>query len=199
MLNIRESFREIRQYMNIAEVGEIARRYFIMNALDGALTVLGVIMGAYAAGLPEPNLIVSAGLGASLAMGISGAWGAYAAEDAERARSLKNLEKAMLTDLKKSIQYKASEFASLWVAFIDGVSPAMAAIIVIIPFFFSRIAIISPESAVIASITATITLLFILGAYLGKISKKNLVLQGFKMIAVGVVITIIFVLFRIMG
>jgi predicted membrane protein (TIGR00267 family) len=74
-----------------------------MNGFDGALTTLGVIMGAYIAGVLEIKLILSAGFGASLAMGISGATGAYMAEKAERVKSMKELEEAMFTTLNDTV------------------------------------------------------------------------------------------------
>lgn len=79
-----------RSYIKVAKAGAIARRYFVMNAFDGALTILGVIVGAFMAREADPRVIIGAGVGASLAMGISGAWGAYMAErlrDAEALRS----------------------------------------------------------------------------------------------------------------
>ena len=40
---------KIRRYIRISGVAPISRRYFIMNAFDGATTVLGIVIGAYAA------------------------------------------------------------------------------------------------------------------------------------------------------
>ena len=37
-----ESF---RRDLALFSVGEIARRYFVMNAFDGALTILGIVVG----------------------------------------------------------------------------------------------------------------------------------------------------------
>jgi len=43
----------IRDYSDITNVGPIVRRYFVIGAFDGALTILGVIIGAYAGGAGE--------------------------------------------------------------------------------------------------------------------------------------------------
>ena len=51
----------------------IARRYFIKNGFDGSMTVLGIIVGSWIVRVTEPEIIVTAGLGACLAMGVSGA------------------------------------------------------------------------------------------------------------------------------
>jgi len=58
-------------------------------------------------------------------------------EEAERAKKLNTLEKSMLTELKTSVVGKASRFASLWAGIIDGVSPALAAVACLVPFFLS--------------------------------------------------------------
>src|SRR2546427_537976 len=60
--------RRIREYDEITNVGPIIRRYFVIGAFDGALTVLGIIIGAYAVGASEAHkaLILSASIGAAL-------------------------------------------------------------------------------------------------------------------------------------
>lgn len=75
----------IRKYDNLADIGEIARRYFAMNAFDG------VLMGNLTAGVDKPQIVVSTGLATCIAMGISGLWGAYLTEAAERKRDLVEL------------------------------------------------------------------------------------------------------------
>src|SRR5207249_1710066 len=47
--------RRIREYDEITNVGPIIRRYFVIGAFDGALTVLGIIIGAYAVGASETH------------------------------------------------------------------------------------------------------------------------------------------------
>ncbi|MCJ2532983.1 MAG: hypothetical protein LN411_03550 [Candidatus Thermoplasmatota archaeon] len=47
MLNLRESFRNLKYLFGLTKSASIARRYFVIGAFDGALTVLGVIIGAY--------------------------------------------------------------------------------------------------------------------------------------------------------
>jgi len=58
-----------KRYHKISEAGDITRRYFVMNAFDGALTMLGVVIGAYVAGILEPIIIITAGIAGSIAMG----------------------------------------------------------------------------------------------------------------------------------
>jgi predicted membrane protein (TIGR00267 family) len=125
-----------KRYHSISGVGDISRRYFVMNAFDGALTMLGVIIGAYIAGILNPLPIISAAVAGSIAMGVSGMSGAYMTEKAERTKKMKELENAMLTDMKNGLHHKSHRFATFFAAIVDGVSPAIAAMFVVSPFFF---------------------------------------------------------------
>jgi len=176
-----------KRYHKISEVGDITRRYFVMNAFDGALTMLGVVIGAYVAGILEPITIITAGIAGSIAMGASGMSGAYMTERAERTKKLKELEKAMLTDMKNSLHDKAHRFASIFAAVIDGVSPAFAAMIVISPFFIVRLGFIEVEVAFYGCIILTLSLLSILGVYLAKISDESMIRYGIQMLLVGII------------
>ena len=181
----------IRKYAEITEVGEIARRYFVMNAFDGALTTLGFIIGFFIAGVEDPNVVIVAVLAGALAMGISGIWGAYLAESAERKRELKMLERHMMTDLSKSIMARASRFAVIFSALIDGLSPALASIVGILPFFFGVGGGVSFAVLFYISVGLNLGILFLLGIFLGHVSKENVLVMGLKVVLAGVVITII--------
>ncbi|MEM2936183.1 MAG: VIT1/CCC1 transporter family protein [Candidatus Bathyarchaeia archaeon] len=192
---LRGRLRKFRSYIEITGASEIARRYFVMNAFDGVLTILGIIIGAIVAKEVNPKIIVGAGLGASLAMGISGALGAYLTERAERRRNLKDLERHMLRNLEGSIIDKASLAASLWVALIDGLSPALVAVLSLIPFFMVLAFMISIEVGLIASIAINLFTLFILGIFLGRVSKGNMWVHGILMVGVGVLMALILLMF----
>lgn len=60
----------IRNYLKVSKVAPISRRYFVMNAFDGAATILGIVVGAYVADINTPFLVISSGLGATLAMSL---------------------------------------------------------------------------------------------------------------------------------
>lgn len=176
----------LRTYVRITGINQIARRYFVMNAFDGALTMLGIIMGAYAIGAIDPKVIIGAGLGGSLAMAISGVSGAYMTETAERLRELERLEKAMLKTLDNTVQARAIRFASVYVAVVDGTAPLIVSLIAIIPFVLSQIGIFEVVTAVIISVSVTLLILFVLGGFLGRISKRNVIISGLKMAVAGI-------------
>jgi len=96
--SLSEFLEELQTYNQIADIGEIARRYFAMNAFDGVLTTIGVLAGNYLAGVRDLSIPIRTGIATSIAMGISGLWGAYLTETAERQRELSKLQKISLID-----------------------------------------------------------------------------------------------------
>jgi hypothetical protein len=149
-------------YIQITEMGPIARRYFVKNGFDGSMTMLGIIVGAWVVNVTQPEIIVTAGLGACIAMGISGVSGAYMTERAERKRNLKSLETAMMTKLDDSVITDATTFFLL----LNG--------------------LIAVQSAYMSSLVVTLATLFMLGIYLGKIAKENALLYGIQTLIAGV-------------
>ena len=190
-------FDKFRIYFNISNVAPIARRCFVKNGFDGAMTALGVAIGAYISNASDPLWIISAGIGVSIAMGLSGFFGAYITEESERSITLKNLEKSMLKKLDKSVIGKAQRFATLWVALIDGMSPFIIAMISLIPFLLTSYGTIPFFHALYSSIGMTLVILFLLGVYLGRVSKKNILVSGFKMLLAGLCLTILSFVFKI--
>lgn len=195
---IEKTLKKWKQYHRISDVGPISRRYFVMNAFDGALTMLGVVIGAYVAGILEPMPIISAAVAGSIAMGTSGMSGAYMTEKAERTKELKELEKAMLTDLKNGLHHRSHKFATIFAALVDGISPALAAMLVVSPFFMVNPGIITVETAFFACIGLTLVVLSLLGVYLAKISDESMIRYGVQMLLVGCVTAFLCVLASIL-
>ncbi len=182
---------EIETYIEISGAGEILRRYFVMNAFDGALTMLGFVVGAYASGLNNSWVIISAGISASFAMGVSGFVGALLSEKAERERHVRELEKILFTNLEGSIVEKASNIAVVFAAIVDAIAPAIAAIAAAFPFILSLNSLIPFVLAVYLSISITLLEVFMLGLYLGKVSGGNPLKYGIYMIISGLMISLI--------
>ena len=181
----------VRLYLQITHLGGIVRRYFVMNGFDGSMTALGVVLGAWIIDVENPNIIVMTGLGASLALGVSGFFSAYIAEKAERKRYLKSLEDAMLTNLDGSLYKDATSFAPVFASLINGLSPVLMAMIPLAPFMLAMAGLPSMWMSYIASLALALTALFMLGVYLGRVAQENVLLYGVQMLAAGVVIAVI--------
>lgn len=184
--SIPEFLEEIQTYNQIVGIAEIARRYFAMNAFDGVLTTIGVLAGNYLAGVRDLSIPIRIGIATSIAMGISGLWGAYLTESAERQRELSDLEKISLIDQSETSIGRASRFAVIVVSVVDGLAPALAAFIVLIPLFLASWINNPILSYGLAGGIALLSL-FGLGLFLGKVSEKSLIGYGFKTLLAGVV------------
>jgi len=181
-----EFLEEIKSYNQIVGITEIARRYFVMNAFDGILTTIGVLAGNYLAGVRDLSIPIQIGIATSIAMGISGLWGAYLTETAERQRELSELEKVSLIDQSDTSIGRASRFAVIIVSIVDGLAPALAALIVLIPLFLDSVIQNPVLSYALAGGTALVSL-FVLGLFLGKISEANKIGFGLKTLMAGLV------------
>jgi len=91
-----------RKYSELSNLGIIARRKFFNNAFDGALTIAGIVSGSFIIFLSNPaqslssKIIIITGFSTALAIGISGLWGAFLSEEAERKKKLDDLKKEMV-------------------------------------------------------------------------------------------------------
>jgi len=190
MRSLLEAVSYLREYDKLANISEIARRYFAMNAFDGVLTIIGVLMGNYVAGVDDARIVLSTGLATCVAMGVSGLWGAYLTESAERKRDLDELSRFTLTDLTNTRIGRASRAAIVIVAIVDGLSPFMAALVVLLPFFIAG----NNEDlswAYYTSLGLALLTLFSLGLFLGRISQGRMIVYGFKTVLAGVVSIVI--------
>lgn len=174
-------------YLRITGMGPIARRYFVKNGFDGSMTMLGIVVGSWVVSVERPEIVVTAGLGACLAMGISGLFGAYMTERAERKRDLKDLETAMMKKLDDSVITDASSFVSFYAAIVDGGSPILTALVSLLPFILTLYGFFVIENAYVMSFILTLVTLFVLGMYLGKIAKENALLYGLQTLVAGII------------
>ncbi len=184
--SIKRLFAKANEYDQIANIGDIARRSFGNNAFDGILTMTGVMIGSYAADVTDPKVVIITGLSTSIAIMISGGWGAYLVETSERKKDLKELGSSTLTDLSKSRIGRASRFAVLTVSLVDGLSPFIGAFVVLLPFFFAKF-VPNIYTLYIIGMGIALAALFALGLWLGRVAKENLIVYGIKTLMAGVV------------
>jgi predicted membrane protein (TIGR00267 family) len=180
----------LREYERIAGFWQIARRALANNAFDGVLTMVGVIMGQWVGGVKSPGTVILTGIATSISIGVSGLWGAYLAESAERGRELADLEKISLTDLGETKIGRASRAAVVIVSLVDGLSPFLSSLIVLTPFFLASLIDNLLVSYVLSMVLALLSL-FVLGMYLGHISGRSLVGYGLRTAFAGVVAIVI--------
>jgi predicted membrane protein (TIGR00267 family) len=179
------AFDTLSHYHEVAEVGGLMRRYFVINAFDGVLTTLGVLAGGYLAGVDKARAVVSVILTTAVGIGVAGFYGSYLVERAERDRSMHELERSTLSSLQDTAISSASTYATVVIAFVDGVSPLLTAFIAMTPFFFTTV--ISVHTAYFLSGGVAFLELFLLGLFLGRVSRDRLLFSGVKLVAAGLV------------
>ncbi|MBO8182286.1 MAG: VIT1/CCC1 transporter family protein [Archaeoglobus sp.] len=168
-------------YSCITDLSSTSRRYFVIGFFDGVLTILGMIMGAHLSGQATSEIIISAGIATGLALGISSGWGAYEAEKIEQTIMMREKQRALLVK-KSSAVSRAHVFATYISSLVHAIAPIPAAYLPLIPYFFMR-----ADDALIPSIVVGLTSLFIVGALMGKISKRNILIAGLRMMLAGLI------------
>ena len=186
-------FKRLKRILRYSESAEYPRRYAVMNAFDGVITILGIILGSKLLGSAEAGQIVAASVGALIAMGVSGASGTYITEMAEQERKIKELQDAMLTNLEGTILVKAHREAAVISALVDSAAAIFAGLLAVAPYFLTVAGYLSEVAAFYSSLTISLSLLFALGVFLGKVAGRSLLFSGLKALGIGC-LTLLFLL-----
>ena len=190
-MGVRERVREFKKYIKITKADTIARRYFIMNSFDGIVTILGILTGSLITGLFDPIPVIGISISTAIALVVSGFSGTLIAEMSEREIERRQLEESMLIDLRNSIYDKAIKTAIAWVGIVDALSPLVAILVSITPLIFSIYNLIDSVTALYMGITICIIYLGGIGAFMGRMLKKNLLIEALKFIGIGLFTTVI--------
>ncbi|MHA1451219.1 MAG: VIT1/CCC1 transporter family protein [Candidatus Hodarchaeales archaeon] len=181
----------------LSDAGPITRRYFVIGVFDGALTVLGIILGAYlvhgGSESAATSGVIGTSIGGLIALGISSSWGAYEVEHLEQVRVKREKDLVMLTEINDSVHEQASHFAIIWGAFIHGIAPVIAGIIPILPFFFMD----DFTTAVLTGGAIALATLFVTGFQMGRGAKASGIVYGFRLLFAGIVTALMIILLGI--
>lgn len=179
---------------HLLRASSIVRRYLVTNGFDGTLTMLGMLTGFYISGTAELSVAISACMGAAVALFISGLTSAYLSEKAEREKELQELEQALVHDLKESDYGQASRYLPLLVALVNGLSPFLLSLLILLPLFAAEQGYIVFFSPFINAIIIAMICIFFLGVFLGKISKSFWLWSGLRTLIIAI-ITVAIILF----
>lgn len=173
-------FRQLHFFLKITGSHGIVRRYFVVNGFDGALTMLGLIMGFIISTDSNLQIIINACLGAAIALGVSGVSSAYVSEQAEHRHALGKLENAMLSDLQQSAHSQAARWVPVLIALVNGSSPLIISLLIISPVLMANAGLVMPISPLYVSILVALSLIFFLGVFLGRISEISWLRSGIQ-------------------
>ena len=180
-------FKQLSLFFKITRSRSILRRYFIVNGFDGALTMLGIIVGFYMSDLVNVVVIMNACFGAAIALGMSGLTSAYISESAEQKKQLNELEQAMITDLESSTYGQAARLLPFVTATVNSLSPLIISLIIVSPIWLATRDFLLPVDAVEAAIFVAFSIVFFLGVFLGKISDTHWLWSGVRTLFIAIV------------
>jgi len=180
-------FRQLRFLFQLTHANTIARRYFVTNGFDGSLTMLGLTMGFYSSGGVATPVIISACLGASIALTVSGLASAYVSELAEREKELKELEQAVVGDLENTAHGRAARWVPILIAVVNGFSPLLMALLIMTPLWLSEAGIALPLTALECAIVTAFLTLFMLGVLLGRVSGQFWLWSGLRTLIIALI------------
>ena len=180
-------FAQARFLLHITRTHGIVRRYFVVNGFDGALTMLGLIIGFLISAPTELSVIINACLGAAIALGMSGVSSAYISEAAERRHDLLQLQEAMIADLQQSAHGAAARRVPLLIALVNGLAPLLISLLIIIPLWLAQLGIPLPASPLYLAISIAFVLIFLLGVFLARIANISWLRSGVQTLLVAIV------------
>lgn len=173
--------------LRITRSGDIVRRYFVVNGFDGALTMLGLIIGFLVSGTTDLVVVVNVCLGAAVALGMSGFSSAYISEVAERRRALIKLEKAMVDDLGDSAHGEAARDIPILIALVNGSAPLVISLLILLPLFLPGLGVAILVPPLYAAVTIALLVIFLLGVFLGRVAQDSWLRSGIRTLLVALV------------
>lgn len=186
---------QLRFFLNITSTHEIIRRYFVVNGFDGALTMLGMIMGFLISDSENISTIINACLGAAIALGVSGVSSAYISESAERRRALTKLEDAMVSDLQQTAHGDATKWVPMLIALVNGFAPFSISLLILSPLLLVNAGLLLPVAPLYVAIIIALILIFLLGVFLGRISGVSWLRSGLQTLIVALLTLVLIYLF----
>lgn len=173
--------------LSITRAQGIARRYIVVNGFDGALTMLGMLMGFQAGGGIASHIALNACLGAAVALAVSGLSSAYLSEAAERRKALNELEEAMGVPLRESAHEEAARIVPVLVGLANGLSPLLVSLAIMAPLWLGAKGVALPHDPLVLASAVAFVAIFVLGAFLGRISQAFWLWSGLRAVLIAVV------------
>lgn len=181
--------------LHIKRAKAIARRYFVTNGFDGVLTMLGMMTGFQMSGMIDLQVAISACIGVSVALFVSGLCSAYLSEKAEREKELHEMEQALVSDLEGSYYGEASRFLPIFVALVNGLSPLLFSLLILMPILIAEHGYYLPLPPFISSIVVALICIFLLGVFIGRISKQFWLWSGIRTLIIALFTVAVIVIF----
>ena len=179
----------IEAALSMPETRPAIRRYFVNTIFDATVVFLGIIIGSALSSSPNLHLIVATILTTAVALGISTGFSIFEAESLEQNRRIDEIERALLRSLDNTSIERSTRSSILLISLVNFMAPITAGLIILAPFLF-----VGQESIVTAAwvgVGLALSILFVTGIIMGRISNRNPWIQGARMALIGVLVFII--------
>lgn len=175
---------KIRAVLNEPETGPTLRRFFVNTMFDSTFVILGILIASAFSSEPSLRIVIVTIITSSVALGISTGISVFEAETMEQSIKMREMERAMLTSLEDTHLHRISKMTILLLAGVNFTAPVIAGVITLIPFLMVGEQDI--QQAAIISLALAITILFVVGAAMGRSGGRNPWLQGLRMSLAGI-------------
>lgn len=149
--------------------------------------MLGILIGFMLSTTSDLDVVINACLGAAVALGMSGLSSAYISETAERKRALSKLEQAMGSDLQDSAHGIAARLVPWVIALVNGLAPLLISLLIVLPLWLANTGLQMPIPPLFAAALVALTLVFLLGIFLGHVAGTSWLRSGLLALLIALV------------
>ncbi len=146
---------------------------------------IGIIVGSAFAENQDLHLTIRTLIASSIALGISTGISVHESEKLERMIKTAELEKAMFRKLDKTIISERDRTSAFVISIVNFLTPLLCCSIIIIPLLLSLHQLLNIKIANLMSVGLALGIIFVTGAYLGRLSKSNPFFKGLRMVVFG--------------
>jgi predicted membrane protein (TIGR00267 family) len=160
------------------------RRFFVNTMFDSTFVILGILIALAFSSEPNLRTVIVTIVTSSVALGISTGISVFEAETMEQSIKMREMERAMLTSLEDTRLQSISQLTIIVVAVVNFTAPILSGAITLAPFLLVGDSDI--KLAAYTSLGLAITILFVVGAAMGRAGQRNPWIQGTRMAVAGV-------------
>lgn len=176
--------KKIRAVLDEPETGPTLRRFFVNTMFDSTFVILGILIASAFSSEPSLRTVTVTIITSSVALGISTGISVFEAETMEQSIKMREMERAMLTSLEDTHLHSISRYTIILVAAVNFCAPIIAGAVTLSPFLLVGESNI--RLAAYVSFGLAITILFVVGAAMGRAGQRNPWVQGSRMAVAGV-------------
>ncbi|MDW5563938.1 MAG: VIT1/CCC1 transporter family protein [Methanomassiliicoccus sp.] len=174
---------KIRAVLDEPETGPTMRRFFVNTMFDSTFVILGILIASAFSSEPNLRTVIVTIITSSVALGISTGISVFEAESMEQSIKMREMERAMLTSLEDTHLHSISKLTIMIVAVVNFTAPIISGAITLTPFLMVGEKDI--QLAAYVSLGLAITILFVVGAAMGRAGERNPWIQGTRMAVAG--------------